>query len=393
VAGSGFYKPSMSGGDRIAANLAKQWTASGGRVIMFTTLSGKQIFENQISSGITYVVLDRYLSKRRNLWAVLVFEARALIKGILGSLSEGVFRNPSVVYAPSHFWPDVISAILVSRRIPRSGLIGTFYLFPPAPFSKSSPYKGRDIVNGLLFYLSQIGVTGLYKRFAKMIWVTNEYDKESMSRLLNSSNIPIVAVKGGIDWPATPRTDGTGQDFAGVFIGRLHPQKGAEELVQVWKIVVNQRPDLKLALIGDGPLQERIQRMIEDSNLATNITLFGFLDGEAKNAIIRKSKVVFYMSNLEVVAMAPIEAMALGLPCIAVNIPGRSKYFPKGTVLTQLGDARSTASALFTLLDDEVSYHRMSREAIELAKEWRWESRGRVLMQEAQKLLQWNEGE
>jgi glycosyltransferase involved in cell wall biosynthesis len=393
VAGSGFYKPSMSGGDRIAANLAKGWIASGGKVIMFTTLSGKQIFENRISKGITYVILDRYLSKRRNLWAVLVFEARALIKGILGSLSEGVFRNPSVVYTPSHFWPDVISAILVSRRIPYSGLIGTFYLFPPPPFSRSSPYKGRDSINGLLFYLSQIGVAGLYRRFAKMIWVTNEYDKESMSKLLNSSKIPIVAVKGGIDWPATPRAKGTRPDFAGVFIGRLHPQKGLEELVQVWKLVVSQRPDLKLAIIGDGPLQERVQRMIRDSNLETNVTLFGFLDGEEKNAIIRKSKVVFYMSSLEVVAMAPIEAMALGLPCIAVNIPGRAKYFPRGTILTTLGNTRSSADALFTLLDDQVSYDRLSREAMRLAEEWRWESRGRILVREAQTLLRWNESE
>jgi glycosyltransferase involved in cell wall biosynthesis len=226
-----------------------------------------------------------------------------------------------------------------------------------------------------------------------MIWVTNEYDKESMSKLLNSPNIPVIAVKGGIDWPSRPRSEGTEPDFAGVFIGRLHPQKGVEELVQVWKLVVSQRPDLKLALIGDGPLQERIQRMIRDSNLATNVTLFGFLDGEAKNAIIRKSKVVFYMSNLEVVAMAPIEAMALGLPCIAVNIPGRARYFPKGTVLTQGGNARSTADALFNLMDDHATYHRLCREATELAEEWRWESRGRILMEEAQKLLQWSEGE
>jgi glycosyltransferase involved in cell wall biosynthesis len=393
VAGSGFFKPSMSGGDRIAVNFAKEWAASGGKVIIFTTLSGKQMFDNLTSTGITYVVIDHYLSKRRNLWAVLVFEIRALIKGIGSSLSEEVFRTPSVVYSPSHFWPDVITAVLLNRRIPRSGMIGTFYLFPPSPFSRSSPYKGKNLLNGLLYYLSQIGVVPLYRRFANMIWVTNEYDKKSMSRLLDSPGIPIVAVKGGIDWPSVPRSGSKESDFAGVFIGRLHPQKGVEELIQVWKAVVNQRPDLKLAIIGDGPLQERIQRMIKDSNLALNVTLFGFLDGEDKNAIIRNSKVVFYMSSLEVVAMAPIEAMALGLPCIAVNIPGRAKYFPRGTLLTPLGNAGSTASAFFSLIDDHATYNRLSREAMELAEEWRWESRGRTLMKEAQRLLQRNENE
>jgi glycosyltransferase involved in cell wall biosynthesis len=337
-------------------------------------------------------VLDHYLSKRRNLWAVLLFETRALIKAIHCSLSEEISRAPSVVYAPSHFWPDVITAILVSRRLPRSGLIGTFYLFPPPPFSRSSPYKGKHLVNGILFYMSQIGVAGLYRRFAKMIWVTNEYDKQSMSKLLDSPNIPIVAVKGGIDWPTRSNSGEAEHDYEGIFIGRLHPQKGVEELLRVWKLVVGKRPDLKLAIIGDGPLQEKIQKIIAETNLASNVTLFGFLDGDAKNTVIRKSRVVFYMSNLEVVAMAPIEAMALGLPCIAVDIPGRAKYFPKGTVLTQLGNAQSTADALFNLMDDQATYHRLSREAIELAEEWRWESRGRTLVQEAQKLLNWEQG-
>jgi glycosyltransferase involved in cell wall biosynthesis len=226
-----------------------------------------------------------------------------------------------------------------------------------------------------------------------MIWVTNDYDRESMSRLLDSPNIPIIAVKGGIDWPTRPSSKKTEPDYEGVFIGRLHPQKGVEELLCVWKLVVGKRPHMKLAIIGDGPLQDKIQKIIADTSLASNVTMFGFLDGEAKNTVIRNSRVVFYMSNLEIVAMAPIEAMALGLPCIAVNIPGRARYFPKGTVLTQLGNSRSTADALFNLMDDQATYHRLSREAIELAEEWRWESRGRTLMQEAQKLLNWNGAE
>jgi glycosyltransferase involved in cell wall biosynthesis len=387
VAGSGFYKPSMSGGDRIALNLAKQWAASVGNVIIFTTLSGKQMFDNWISRGITYIVLDNHLSKRRNLWAVLAFEARTLMKGVIGSISEKVLSTPAIVYTPSHFWPDVITAIIVSRRITDARMIGTFYLFPPSPFSKSSPYKGRDFLNGLLYYLSQIGIVRLYRRFAKMIWVTNDYDKESMSRLLNSRNIPILAIKGGIDWPSQAKSENSDTRFAAVFIGRLHPQKGVEELIEVWKLVVDQRPQLKLAIIGDGPLENKIQSMIEHYDLTTSVTLFGFLDGESKYDIIRKSRVVFYMSSVEIVAMAPIEAMALGLPCVAVSIPGRARYFPRGTLLTQLGNPLSTVDAFFRLLDDHLLYDTLSREAIDLAEEWRWESWGRDLAQEAKKLL------
>jgi hypothetical protein len=44
-------------------------------------------------------------------------------------------------------------------------------------------------------------------------------------------------------------------------------------------------------------------------------------------------------------------------------------------------------------MDDKATYRRLGREATELAEDWRWESRGKILVQEAQKLLQWNEGE
>jgi glycosyltransferase involved in cell wall biosynthesis len=94
------------------------------------------------------------------------------------------------------------------------------------------------------------------------------------------------------------------------------------------------------------------------------------------------------MSTLEIVAMAPIEAMALGLPCVAMNIPGRVRYFPRGTLLTQRENPKSARDALFSLLDDQTLYDKLSREAISLAEEWRWEYRRKTLVQEAQKLVE-----
>jgi glycosyltransferase involved in cell wall biosynthesis len=377
----------MSGGDRIAINLAKEWAASIGKVIIFTTQSGKQMFDNWVSHDVSYVIVDKHLSKRRNLWAVVIFEARAFMRGVIRSLSEKVPSAPSIVYTPSHFWPDVIAAILVSRRIADAELIGTFYLFPPSPFSKGSPYKGFAFFNGLLFFLSQLGIVRLYRRFARMIWVTNDYDKDSMTRLLNSPKIPVIAIKGGIDWPEPPRSKDGERRFAGVFIGRLHPQKGIQELVNVWKLVVNQRSDLRLAIIGDGPMEDQLRRMIKQEDLTENVTLFGFQDGDAKYRVVRESQVVFYMSTLEIVAMAPIEAMALGLPCIALNIPGRTRYFPKGTLLAQRENLQSARDALFSLLDNPMLYDKLSREAISLAQEWKWEYRRKTLVQEARRLL------
>ena len=51
--------------------------------------------------------------------------------------------------------------------------------------------------------------------------------------------------------------------YDAVFIGRFHPQKGVLELIDIWKRVVNKKPQAKLAMIGDGPLMKKVQLKIK----------------------------------------------------------------------------------------------------------------------------------
>ncbi|MEM0328470.1 MAG: glycosyltransferase [Thermoproteota archaeon] len=95
--------------------------------------------------------------------------------------------------------PDSIPAWLLKIRFKRAKWIAGFYLFAPNPFSKESPYKGKRLLTGLLYCLSQIPVYWLAKKYADMVWVTNESDRWRF--IDNRKLMPdrVIAVRGGVD--------------------------------------------------------------------------------------------------------------------------------------------------------------------------------------------------
>ena len=60
------------------------------------------------------------------------------------------------------------------------------------------------------------------------------------------------------------------------FVGRFHQQKGVLVLIDIWKEVVKLKPDAKLAMIGNGPLEEEVKNRAKEYGIGNNIDLFGF---------------------------------------------------------------------------------------------------------------------
>jgi len=61
--------------------------------------------------------------------------------------------------------------------------------------------------------------------------------------------------------------------YDGVFIGRFHVQKGVLELIDVWELVVKNKPFAKLVMIGDGDLFPEVKDKIDKKELSSNIIL------------------------------------------------------------------------------------------------------------------------
>jgi glycosyltransferase involved in cell wall biosynthesis len=266
-------------------------------------------------------------------------------------------------------------------RVKSAKWVAGFYLFAPSPFNKESPYKGKSMLKGLIYYLSQFPVYSLLRRNADMVWVTNESDRWRFidnKRLMPDS---VVAVRGGVD-TKTPLLIPTPKKkrFDAVFIGRLHPQKGVLELVDIWKFVSVKRKSAQLAIIGVGNLENDLVKKIKDCELENNIFLLGFKDGVEKLKIFKDSKVVVHPAIYDSGGMAACEAMACGLPGVSFDLPALKSYYPKGMLKTPCFDLEAFAENILRLLNDEALHRKTAEDALSLAKDWDWDKRAEDLL-------------
>ncbi len=108
-----------------------------------------------------------------------------------------------------------------------------------------------------------------------------------------------------------------------VFIARLVPKKGAEELISAYGTARIDHSAHPLTIVGTGPLDETISRMIAESPAADAITKKGFVPAEEKESLLASAKWNVAPAQFEEdLGLTPIEARACGVPSIVTSIGG-----------------------------------------------------------------------
>jgi glycosyltransferase involved in cell wall biosynthesis len=98
---------------------------------------------------------------------------------------------------------------------------------------------------------------------------------------------------------------------------RLCDVKNHRMLIHAFSKVVNEVPDAKLKIYGDGEERDALCRLIEDSGLKNNV----FLEGNIENIedILAQAKLFVLSSKYEGMPNALMEAMAVGVACISTD--------------------------------------------------------------------------
>jgi glycosyltransferase involved in cell wall biosynthesis len=156
------------------------------------------------------------------------------------------------------------------------------------------------------------------------------------------------------------------------FVGRLVAEKGILELMDAAKGILKAFPHTKFLIIGphDGEKADAVtpetakQRGLGDAFVFTGMRsdmpeLLGLMD-------------VFVLpSHREGFPRSPMEASAMGVPCVVTNIRGCREAVTDGVngSLVELGDVAALADATVALLADGPERARMGREGRRMAEE------------------------
>lgn len=133
-------------------------------------------------------------------------------------------------------------------------------------------------------------------------------------------------------------------------IGRMTAAKNQRFLLEVFKSVLANKPQVHLLLLGDGPLRESLKKHAQRLGIAQAVEFCGVKDNVADYL---KAMDVFVMpSHREGLPVVSVEAQATGLPCILSDaVSSEAALLPTTSFLPVNADCSDWAHALLSALN------------------------------------------
>ena len=181
-------------------------------------------------------------------------------------------------------------------------------------------------------------------------------------------------VDSGLFHPAGERRDSVPHtDFAGPghfvigTVGRMQDVKDpltlARAFVRLIQVMPKAKQRLRLVMVGDGPLRERVHVLLAEAGVAQH----AWLPGERNDvARIMRSFDLFVLPSLaEGISNTILEAMASGLPVLATAVGGNPELIEAGVTgtLVPRDDAESMARAMRAYAESAELCRRLGSEA------------------------------
>jgi len=97
-----------------------------------------------------------------------------------------------------------------------------------------------------------------------------------------------------------------------LFMGRLHPDKGADRLIRAFLMILKNFPKTRLVMAGpdEWGMVEKLQKEIVKSGADNRVLFTGMITGEAKQELLIRSDLFCLPSDGEGFSMAVLEALA-----------------------------------------------------------------------------------
>jgi glycosyltransferase involved in cell wall biosynthesis len=174
-----------------------------------------------------------------------------------------------------------------------------------------------------------------------------------------------------------------------ISVGRLAPEKNWDTLLRAFAKVCVEQPGVRLVLIGDGPARQSLETLAGELGITNHVTFTGALPFEEIPRYLKAADAFTFASVTETQGLVTIEAMAAGLPVVAVEGPGTRDIVEHGKQgLLVENDPEALASGLTTLLADSRQMKRFSNQALKKAKTFDVNALGKQLLNVYEQAIQ-----
>jgi glycosyltransferase involved in cell wall biosynthesis len=166
------------------------------------------------------------------------------------------------------------------------------------------------------------------------------------------------------DAPAYPRNRGANDAPAILFLGKLTPRKGVEDLVRAFAMLDDRRARLIIAG-NDMGAGSGISALIQKLQLQSRVIQTGLLTGAERVSALAAATVVVYPSRDEIFGLVPLEALLAGTPVVVCNDSGCGEVISStgGGLTVPPGDIEALRTAIAAMLASTDRWHERARAA------------------------------
>lgn len=227
------------------------------------------------------------------------------------------------------------------------------------------------------------------------LFAVSKHTADRLLEFMNGQGPPVRIVRNGValdtfspalDPTVVRRRLGLGNDPVLACVGRLVPRKGQDRLIDAMPMILDQVPDARLLIVGDGRLRGKLERAADRLPQGA-VVLTGAVPAEelalhfaAADVFAHPNRDRWFGLEQEGFGIIFLEAQACGKPVIAGRSGGAPEALRDGeTGLAVDGsDTEAIAEAAVRLLSDEELAVRMGRAGRDFVEtEYAW---NRVVM-------------
>ncbi len=307
-----------------------------------------------------------------------------------------IFRYPSIDLPLTHHFPLTIPISPFVDKLLPSLKLDVIHSHHPFLLGQAAATKANELNLPLIFTFHT-----RYREYSHYISLNQELVKEAIDRwvgdylqkchhiVVPSDSIKdllaeeygitrqVTTIATGIDlepYQAANRQQmrhklGWGEQKVMISIGRLAEEKNWGTLLDAAAQVMQQRPEVRLVIIGGGDERRGLEKRAKDLGVAGRVEFTGVLPFDEVPSYLKAADLFVFASVTETQGLVTMEAMAADLPVVAVTATGTQDVVTDGQegLLTD-NDSQALAQAIERVIGDETLRQRFTQAACQKAK-------------------------
>jgi glycosyltransferase involved in cell wall biosynthesis len=172
-----------------------------------------------------------------------------------------------------------------------------------------------------------------------------------------------------------------------LYLGRLKAYKRVDQLIEAFAAVRERVPEASLVIAGTGDARPTLEALVDRLGLGSSVRFEGFVDDDRKRELLQRAWVTVTLSEIEGWGITAIEGNACGTPAIAFDVAGLREAIVDGESGLIVPTGGDVASAIVSVLQDDVLRSRLERGALRRAELFSWDKTARDMFLEIMRAI------